>query len=419
MKTIILSIGDELILGQIADTNAAWLSERLVERGIVPEYHQAVPDNLAAIVQALKLAAGRADLIIVTGGIGPTPDDLTRQALAAAAGVGLELHRPSLKKLEIFFKDRGWVMSELNRVQAMFPLGAKVLDNPVGTAPGFGMFIGEKGKTKVVVMPGVPKEMKFMFERHVAPILKAGSKKKVFIRKLNVFGLGESLVAEKLADLMRRDRNPLVGTTVSSGVVSVRVRGEFSSGGNGKRAMRATVEEIRKRLGKYIFSEDDESLSQVVGKMLAAARKTVATAESCTAGLVAAMLTETPGSSAYFTGGWVVYSNRMKTDALGVPAGLILKEWAVSEAVARGMAEGALARSKADFALALTGIAGPDGGSPRKKVGTVWISLAQRKPGGGIDLYAEKFLFPGDRAMVRERAAKTALNILRLRLALK
>ncbi|MDO9543060.1 MAG: nicotinamide-nucleotide amidohydrolase family protein [Kiritimatiellia bacterium] len=233
--------------------------------------------------------------------------------------------------------------------------------------------------------------------------------------KLNVFGSGESVVAEKLGKLMRRDHNPLVGTTVSGGVVSIRIRGVFIGGKNGAREMRATAAEIRKRLGQNVFSEGDVSLAEVVGKMLRSARKTVVTAESCTAGLLSALLTEMPGSSKYFLGGWVVYSNQMKTQNLFVPKAVIDREGAVSELVARKMAEGALERSNADYALAITGIAGPDGGSPQKPAGTVWIALAQKKK-RGANVYVEKKIFPGDRASVRERAAKTALNILRLHL---
>ena len=412
MRAIILSIGDELILGQVVDTNAAWISARLVEQGIDPEYHQAVPDNLEAIVRAVKLAAGKAELVIISGGLGPTPDDLTRQAIAAAVGARLVLHKPSLKKLKIFFKERGRQMSENNIIQAMFPEGASVLDNPIGTAPGFRISLG---RATIAVMPGVPREMKVMFERHIIPVLKSQNRSKIITQKLNVFGLGESVVAEKLGKLMRRDRNPLVGTTVSGGIVSVRIRGKFDNKKTGARAMKATADAIRKRLGKNMFGEGDLGLAELVGRMLIAKHKTVVTAESCTAGLLAAMLTEMPGSSACFLGGWVVYSNEMKTDSLDIPSVLIRKKGAVSEDVARKMAEGALSRAQSDFALAITGIAGPDGGSPVKKVGTVWIALAQKK-GAGVKTYAEKYLFPGDRALVRERAAKTALNLLRLRL---
>ncbi|MDO9541625.1 MAG: competence/damage-inducible protein A [Kiritimatiellia bacterium] len=417
MRAIILSIGDELVLGQVVDTNAAWLSEKLVEQGIMPEYHQAVPDNLKAISAALKLAAGKADLVIVSGGLGPTPDDLTRQAIAAAAGVKLVLHKPSLGKLKVFFKERGRIMSENNRLQAMFPEGAAILENPIGTAPGFSIILE---KATITVMPGVPKEMKLMFTRHIGPIITAKSRSKMMAFKLNAFGPGESVVAEKLGKIMRRERNPLVGTTVSGGIISIRIRGKFNDEKKGAREpalpeMRKTTDKIKRLLGDVVFSEGDVSLAEVVGRMLLASRKTVVTAESCTAGLLAAMLTELPGASAYFLGGWVVYSNKMKTENLAVPEDLIAREGAVSELVARKMAAGALARSGADYALALTGIAGPEGGSPQKPVGTVWIALARRKK-QGTDVYVERKIFMGDRALIRERAAKTALNILRLSL---
>lgn len=417
MHVIILSVGDELILGQVVDTNTAWLSARLVEAGIVPLYHQTVPDNLEAIAEAVKLAAEKAELVIVSGGLGPTQDDLTRQAVAQAAGAALVLHKPSLEAIGCFFKSRGRPMGASNRVQAMIPKGARALANPIGTAPGFSISIG---KALVTVGPGVPREMELMFQKHIAPVLKAESKRGVLTLKINAFGLGESLVGEKLGELMRRGRNPLVGTTVAGGIISIRVRGEFADRKKGAREpalpeMRKTAAEIKRLLGNAVFSEGDVSLAEVVGKMLASARKTVVTAESCTAGLLAAMLTEIPGSSKYFLGGWVVYSNAMKTAGLGVPAELIRKAGAVSEAVACQMAKGALEKAKSDYALAVTGISGPDGGSVEKPVGTVWIALAARNDGGAL-IYAEKFCFPGERSMVRDRAAKTALNILRLRL---
>jgi len=412
MRAIILSIGDELILGQIVDTNAAWLSARLVEQGVMPLSHRAVPDDLDAISTAVKEAAGQAELVIISGGLGPTQDDLTRQAIAKTAGVALVLHKPSLDALISFFKGRAWTMSESNRIQAMIPAGAEVLANPAGTAPGFRIAIG---RAIVVVVPGVPREMEVMFLKHIVPMLAEKSGNKILTMKLNCFGLGESVVGEKLGELMRRDRNPLVGTTVSGGICAIRIRGEFDDAAAGVRQMHATADEIKKRLGGSIFGEGDIGLAETVGGMLKAACKTLATAESCTAGLLAAMLTETPGSSAYFCGGWVVYSNKMKTDQLGVPADLICREGAVSKPVACKMAEGALERSGADYALAITGVAGPDGGSPEKPVGTVWIALAEKKE-GGVEIYAEKFFFPGARALVRERAAKLALNILRLRM---
>lgn len=410
MQAIIISIGDELVLGQVVDTNAAWLSARLVEAGVVPLYHRAVQDNLEAIVEAVKSACAAADLVVISGGLGPTRDDLTRQAVARAAGVSLLLHEPSLEALERFFKNRGRTMGDNNRIQALFPNGADVLDNPIGTAPGFKIRI--MGAT-VVVTPGVPVEMKLMFERHIGPMLAAGAKHRVLTMKLNAIGLGESLVDEKLGALMRRDRNPLVGTTVAGGVIAIRIRGEFDDAAEGARAMQTTADEIRRCLGEAVFGEGEESLAEVVGKMLLARHKTLVVAESCTAGLLAAMLTETPGASKYFTGGWVVYANALKTDALAVPAELIQTEGAVSEAVARKMTEGALTKGKADYALAITGVAGPEGGSSEKPVGTVWIAMAE-KMAAGMRVTAEKNVFPGDRVFIRERAAKAALNILRL-----
>ncbi|MFA7158421.1 MAG: competence/damage-inducible protein A [Kiritimatiellia bacterium] len=416
MRAIILSIGDELILGQVTDTNAGWLSARLVEHGIVPEYHETVADDLNAIVASVRRAASGAGLVLITGGLGPTKDDLSREALARVLKVPLVLHKPSLAALREFFKKRGRVMSESNSIQAMFPRGARVLDNPVGTAPGFSARVG---KATVAVMPGVPREMQFMFARHVVPMLRKKVAGAVLTARINAFGIGESVVGERLGELMRRDRNPLVGTTASGAVISIRIRGEFKDKRAGARAMRQTAAEVRRRIDNYIFSEGDDTISDAVGKLLAARRKTLATAESCTAGLLGAMITETPGSSRYYAGGWIVYSNAMKTACLGVPAALIRRHGAVSEAVAREMAEGALKKVRADYALAITGIAGPGGATPAKEVGTVWIALARGSQGRSAVASAEKFMFPGERALVRERAAKAALNMLRLHLTVK
>lgn len=412
MQAIIISVGDELTLGQAVDTNSAWLSARLAEGGILTRAHLTVPDDQAAIVRAVRQAVELGAWVIITGGLGPTQDDLTRQALAEVQGVPLVIHAPSLARIEQFFKDCGRVMSASNRIQALAPAGAKVLDNPQGTAPGLQLGVG---RAQVFAFPGVPAEMKAMVEKHLAKLIDAQAGRTIVTCKLNTFGLGESMVGEVLGDLMRRDRNPMVGTTVSAGIVSVRIRSDFATRTQALDELARVTKLVRQKLGPAVFSEGDVSLAAVVGAMLHARNLAVATAESCTAGLVAAMLTEVPGSSAWFLGGWVVYANRMKTEALGVPSELIAREGAVSEAVVRRMAEQALQRSAGDYALALTGVAGPEGGLPDKPVGTVWIGLGTNRA-GHFNVATERVSLFGNRAMIRDRAAKAALNMLRLEL---
>jgi nicotinamide-nucleotide amidase len=409
-SAVILSVGDEQTLGQITDTNSGWLSARLIEQGILTRYHKTVPDDLPAIVKALREAAGAASLIIITGGLGPTQDDLTRQAIADAAGVALELHAPSLAHLEQFFKKLNRHMPEQNRTQALGPKGGEMLDNDCGTAPGIRMTLK---KATLVAMPGVPHEMKAMFNRHVLPMLKSQQGRVILTEVVRTFGIGEGSVGEKLGELMKRGRNPQVGTTVSGGVVSVRIRSEFPNLDRARREMESVVEDVRRRLGQAVFGTGDTTLQQAVARQLQERRKTVATAESCTGGLIAKMLTDTAGASAWFRGGWVVYSTDMKRHALHIPSDILAKHGAVSEPVAKLLAENARQEADADYGLATTGIAGPDGGTSATPEGTIWIALAKRN---GQTACVDQIRFPGDRDLVRERAAKTALHMLRLAL---
>ncbi len=410
MHAFIIGIGDELTLGQTVDTNSSWLSEQLMALGIPVLAHLVVPDDRAATAAAIRQAAAAAELTIVTGGLGPTQDDLTRDALADAAGAPLEERPDALAAVAAWFKHHQRTMSASNRVQALCPRGSDWLDNDCGTAPGLRVRIGQ---ATVYAFPGVPREMKSMFLRHLAPTLAAQSGRVILTRTIRTFGEGESQLGERLGELMRRGGNPVVGTTVSLGVVSVRVRSEASTLAEAEAALQATVAEIQTRLGELIYGADDDTLARAVGRLLKERGMTLATAESCTGGGVAAQITDIPGASAWFRGGWVVYSNALKTSALGVPTELIAKDGSVSESVARAMAAGALARGGADCALALTGIAGPDGGTVDKPVGTVWIALAMPGAGGPPVITAQRVLFPGDRAAVRDRAGKTALNMLR------
>jgi nicotinamide-nucleotide amidase len=427
LTSLILSIGDELVLGQTIDTNSAWISQQLAAVGIRVAAHATVPDDLPAIKEALSGAAPRCDVLIVSGGLGPTEDDLTRQALAAVLGVPLETHEQALRELSAWFAKLGRPMSENNKIQAKFPRGTTPIENTCGTAPGIRAEVGigsAATKARVYVMPGVPKEMKEMFQRSILPELRslAGEGGAAIVsRTLHTFGAGESLIGERLGELMDRRRNPSVGTTVSGGVVSVRINSYFTSRDQALAELENTAIACRQRLGDLIYGQDEETLAELVAKLLRSAavpeqlrfyQPVLATAESCTGGLLAKMLTDIPGSSTYFRQGYVTYSNESKTDLLLVSAELIAAHGAVSEPVAEAMARGAQEQSGAPYALAITGIAGPDGGTPQKPVGTVCIALAN----GAEPLSVRTFHFPGDREMVRDRSAKMALTMLRFAL---
>lgn len=415
MNCVLLSIGDELVLGQTVDTNSAWLSGRLMERGVMPLYHLTVPDDRPAIAAAIREAARAAKLVIVTGGLGPTDDDLTRQGLADAMGVELVTDELALRQVREWFTRRQRPMVGRNAVQALAPRGSTILENPTGTAPGLCATLA--GST-VLSFPGVPRELFAMFELHVEPLLQsieaAGARPRTILtHKINTFGEGESRVAELLGELMARDRNPVVGTTVSRGVVSVRIRSDFPSRPLAQQHLDDTAREIRRRLGPLVYGDDDTTLAHVVIDLLRQRRKTLALAESCTGGLIGTELTEIPGASDALLGGWIVYSNQLKNEQLGVSLDVLQQHGAVSEPVALALAEGARLRARSDFALAVTGIAGPGGGTPDKPVGTVWIALADATH----PTLAQRFIMPGDRHTIRDRSAKTALNMLRLRLS--
>ncbi|MFI4861656.1 MAG: competence/damage-inducible protein A [Phycisphaerales bacterium JB063] len=412
MRAILLSIGDELVLGQTVDTNAAWLSARLSRLGIRTLEHRTIDDGLDTIAQAIRETAARCELLIITGGLGPTDDDLTRPALAKAMGVELIVDPASVRALEAFFRGRGRDMPERNRVQAMHPQTSTMIDNPCGTAPGIDATLGN---CRVFVTPGVPREMFGMYERSIEPALRAhgGSGRVILTTKVNTFGSGESDIAERLGPLMARDRNPVVGTTVSNGIVSVRVRAEYADVDVAQRELEATTAEVERHAGALAFGRDDATLQSALLGELLARKLTVATAESCTGGMIASMLTDVPGSSAAVLGGWVTYANAMKVSQLGVPAETIETHGAVSEPVVRAMAHGALERAGADLAVSTSGVAGPGGGTDAKPVGTVWFGLAWRD-GDAVYTDARVAHFPGDRATVRERSAMCALQLLRL-----
>ncbi len=413
MKAILISLGDELILGQSVDTNSAWLSEQLASLGIAVLEHITVGDNLNTIVSALRRAGESADLLIGTGGLGPTDDDLTRQAVAQVLGVNLVLHEESLEQIRQFFARRQWNMAKTNNVQAMFPQGAVPLPNPVGTAPGFTVKIRN---AQAYFLPGVPREMQRMYEMNLASALKQKMRQEtggqvIVTRLLHTVGIGESSLAEKLGDRMARGRNPLLNCTAKAGQVTLRINATANTEELAHKMIGPVEQDLRDLLGNSIFGADGETLEEAVGKLLRQKRRTLATAESCTGGLLAKLITDVPGSSDYFLNGWICYSNESKIQLLRVAPDILARHGAVSEPVARQLAESARTLSKADYALSVTGIAGPGGGSAEKPVGLVYIALAH--PAGGD---VQQWNFAGERQTMRQRTAVAALNLLRLKL---
>ncbi len=408
MLADILSIGDELTSGQTLNRNATWLSEQLQQFGIRARQHVTVGDQLDEIVHALRWMHRGADLILITGGLGPTDDDLTRQALAAAMDEELVTDADALAEIEAFFRRLNRPMPDVNRVQALRPASARCISNSAGTAPGI---MAKWDCCRVFAMPGVPREMKVMFETSVAPELKMDGYPTVLrIATINTFGAGESWVGDKIRDLMKRGAEPSVGTTVHDGIVSVRIyaRGTESQA---LAAIRTMTQEITERLGDLIFSTGNESIESVLIQSLRSCRQTVATAESCTGGLLAELLTGIPGASNCFHGGWVTYSNALKIQELDLSPELLQTHGAVSAPVAEAMAKAARDKARTNWGISTTGIAGPDGGTAEKPVGTVYIGLA-----GSDETEVRRFQFPGQRAQIRLRAAQMAMTMLRLKL---
>ncbi len=404
----ILSIGDELTLGQKLDTNSRWLSQQLVDLGISIVEHATVPDDLDAHVAALARLAARCDLIISSGGLGPTADDLTRRALAIASHDSLVHDAAGEAQIRAWFAARGRSPASINMVQAQRPSRARLLKNKHGTAPGlFASIESPNHCCDVYCLPGPPREMMPMFEASVRPALRPPAGRVIETRVLHSVGIGESDLAQRLGSLMDRAGVPLVGTTASGGVVSVRIRYEGEAPREqAKAAVDQAADKVLGLADEYVFGEGDETLASVVLSKLKHAGQTIAVVESCTGGMLGEELTAIPGSSACVLGGWITYSNEMKQAQVGVPSELFAPgaPGAVSREVARAMARGGRERSGASITLSITGVAGPDGGTAAKPVGTVWISLAHAD---GSD--TRRFSMAGDRASVRSWSCTAAL----------
>jgi nicotinamide-nucleotide amidase len=407
VRAEIVAVGTELLLGQIADTNARWMSEQLAAAGIDVTNHQAVGDNLERIIEALRLATGRADVVLVSGGLGPTEDDITRDAIAAFVGVPLVFH----DELETMLREkfRRWsaigAMPESNLRQAYVPEGATWILPDRGTAPGLAL---QLDGTRLYAVPGVPDEMQEMIGGTIVPELRELAGDDVIAsRILRCAGMGESAVAERLADLFSASINPTIAYLASMGEVKVRITAKAPSAAEAEALAVPVVAEVRARLGDVVFSADDESLEQAVLRLLGSTQRTLACAESLTGGGVGQRLTGVPGASASFVGSAVVYTTDAKRRVLGVPDD-VLAGGTVTEACALAMATGARDLYGADVALALTGAAGPephDGAAP----GTIWVAIADAS---GFT-HARGFVSRGERDRVRRWAEQAGLDLVR------
>jgi nicotinamide-nucleotide amidase len=405
----VVATGDELTTGSAVDTNSAAIAARLLDLGFEVERFVVLGDDEEALAAALVDLGSRCDAVVVTGGLGPTLDDVTRSAAARAAGVELELSKASLSEIQAWFVGHGRPFAASNERQAWFPRGAEILPNPVGTAPGFATRIG---RAAVFALPGPPREMHLMLEDEVLPRLRklAGAGAGALARAgFYLFGLSEGAFADQCGPWMRREGNPLLGVTAKSGVLSARLVARGEDERSAAALLEGRAREFRERFAEWIFSEADDDPAFALGKTLIRRNLPVAVAESCTGGLVAEKLTRVPGISAVFERGFVTYSNRAKEEMLGVDPALIERRGAVSGEVAEAMARGAAQRAGTRLAVSLTGIAGPDGGTPEKPVGLVWFGISVD---GRTSAVERRFVVRG-RDLIREFAANTALDLLR------
>ena len=405
----IIAIGSELLTPHRADTNSLWLTEKLNSAGIEVKLKTIVGDDDARLDEAIRDALRRSRVVVTTGGLGPTEDDITRKVAARALSRRLVLDERVLEDIRAKFARWGRKMPEINARQAMILDGAEVLDNPNGTAPG--MYV-EHDSRAVVLLPGPPREMRPMFEQFVLPKLaaKAGDVR-VARRVLRVAGMGESAVDERIAPVYTRYDNPQTTILFNQGEIEIHLTAQAKTEQDAELLLDGLAGQIEEKLGDAVFAFRGETMEEVVGLRLAVTGFTLAVAESCTGGLISGRLTEVPGSSVYFMEGVVTYSNEAKVRLLGVPSDLIAEHGAVSARVAEAMAEGARLRAGTDFGLAVTGFAGPGGGTGEKSVGLVYVALSD-------DAHTEhrRLLLPGDRQLIRWRASQAALDLLRRRL---
>jgi nicotinamide-nucleotide amidase len=404
----LIAVGTELLLGQLVDTNTAFIAQRLAEAGIDVRATHCIGDNRARLSAAIRASLERADGVITTGGLGPTTDDLTKEAVCDALELDVELYEPALRHMERLFASIGRPMSGNNRKQAELPRGSRPLPNPNGTAPGFIAF--SRDAKMVACVPGVPREMKPMLVDSLIPFLRErfGTREGIYTRVLHTIGIGESEVDRRLGEIFRDSENPKIAVLAHDFRVDVKIMAKSESAQAAQASIAPLEKEIERRLEGYVFGRDAATPASAVLELLAARGETIALAESCTGGAIAAALTSVPGSSQSFVGAVVAYDDAVKIEQLGVESAAIEADGAVSGEVAKQMARGARDRLDAGIGLATTGIAGPEGGSPQKPVGLVWFALSDLALGE----QAWDMHFPGDREAVQRRAVTVALGSL-------
>ncbi|GAA6382857.1 competence/damage-inducible protein A [Intestinibacter bartlettii] len=408
MKAEIITVGTEILLGDILNTNCRYLSRELAAMGIEMYYQITVGDNEERLLKTLKESLNRSDIVICTGGLGPTEDDITKEVCAKYFGYELELHKPSLDAMIERFKHMNRVPTKNNEKQAYFPKEAYILKNDNGTAPGC---IMEKEGKMIVVLPGPPREMESMFENYVKPYLSKLTDDVIESEVLRIIGVGESKVENDILDIIDSQTNPTIATYAKGYECTLRITAKAKSVEEAKELIKPMSDEMKRRFGQSLYATGETSIEEVVSKMLVENNLKIAVAESCTGGMVSASLINYPGISSVFMEGCVTYSNEAKMKSLGVKKETLDVYGAVSDKCAKEMACGVAARYNTNIGIATTGIAGPDGGTDEKPVGLVYFGIYINGK-----VISKKYVFNGDRQGVRERATRTILNDLRLEL---
>ncbi|WP_373541070.1 competence/damage-inducible protein A [Chamaesiphon sp.] len=413
MAAEVICVGTELLLGDILNSNSQYLAQELAALGVPHFYQTVVGDNIDRVHQAIEIAANRSSILLFTGGLGPTPDDLTTEAIASYFNTPLVEYPQVIADIERKYAQRGRDMTASNRKQALQPEGATILPNPLGSAPG--MIWQPRAGLTILTFPGVPREMYRMWRDTAIPFLKTQGygQHPIYSRSLRFFGVAESALAEKVNHLFD-SANPTVAPYAGKGQVRLRISARAASEVEATTLIAPIAEEIQKIAGDNYFGSDDDTLASVVGELLLQRGQTLAVAESCTGGGLGQMLTETPGSSSYFMGGIISYANRVKVELLGVDSEDLARAGAVSATVAQQMAAGVKAKLGTDWGVSITGVAGPGGGTDTKPVGLVYIGIAH--PTGDLEGIKYQLGSQQERGLIRQMSASQALDLLRRRL---